>query len=282
MENPKPGIPRHGPIMSKLPSTPNKPVTRSHTSARKARSSGEHSQESEMSNKPIGADKDYRPAGPLYSSDEDMARGLKAQVDGLRERIELSLWLRGFVANKKSRKVWQLPNSDRRDRLKLEKLEKEGVKSPASVISPSPEQRESKAVGYLTKRLNIELWNALLETEGVPDVERPALIVRFHIEIARVLRPKWVGRLERGGELATLTAPLFLKHVHAGDIAQDGTVHNEIIRAIDPDLMQAVELYISKRRIRGQDLGDAEGLKFVLTRPSSRTSARRPKEHPTP
>ena len=123
----------------------------------------------------------------------------------------------------------------------------------------------------------IQLWMSVLAAERVPEAEREALIAKFRIEVARATRPKWNDRRMRGGELATLTAPQFLKRVHAEDIASDGTVHNEIIRAIDPDLMQVVELYISKRRSRGQDLGDAEGLNFVLTRPSSRRVAKKPK-----
>lgn len=108
---------------------------------------------------------------------------------------------------------------------------------------------------------------AYFESENVPKSEWLTLTQKLKIEIARVTRPKWVGRLERGGELATLSAPLFLKRVHADYINEDGTVENEIIRAIDPELMRAVEFYISKRRNRGVDLGDAEGLHFVLAHP---------------
>jgi hypothetical protein len=127
-----------------------------------------------------------------------------------------------------------------------------------------------------------QLWLTVLAAEDVPETQRETLIAKFRIDIARITRPKWVGRLERGGELATLSAPNFLKRVHAEDIAADGTVHNEIIRAIDPDLMQVVELYISKRRSRAQDLGDAKGLKFILTRPSSRAVEKRAKSRLRP
>jgi len=119
-----------------------------------------------------------------------------------------------------------------------------------------------------------ELWMSVLAAECVPPAERTILIVKFRVEIARATRPKWAGRLERGGELATLSAPSFLKRVHAEDIAPDGTVRNEIIRAIDADLMKAIEVYISQRRGK-KDLGDAEGLKFVLARPSSGRTAQK-------
>lgn len=112
-----------------------------------------------------------------------------------------------------------------------------------------------------------QLWEAVLEAENVPESEREVLIAKFRIEIARTTRPKWKGRLERGGQLATLSAPIFLKRVHAADIAPDGAVRTKVIRAIDPELLQAVVLYISQRKSRGQDLGDAKGLKFVLSRP---------------
>ncbi len=105
---------------------------------------------------------------------------------------------------------------------------------------------------------------AILDSLGVPEVKRAELIARFRIEVARALRPKWLGRLERGGELATLTAPMFLKRVHAEDIGPDGTVRVETIRAIDPELMRAVDGYISQRIHRKRDLGDAQDLKFAL------------------
>jgi GcrA cell cycle regulator len=114
-----------------------------------------------------------------------------------------------------------------------------------------------------------EKLNSLLENEGVAVDARASLIAKFRIEIARATRPKWVGRIERGGEIATLSAPLFLKRVHAEEIAPDGTVHKEIIRAIDPELMTAVESYISRRMGRNLGLGDAEGLNFVLARPAA-------------
>jgi hypothetical protein len=109
---------------------------------------------------------------------------------------------------------------------------------------------------------------AYFESQNVPKSEWPILAQKLKIEIARVTRPKWIGRLERGGKLATVSAPLFLKHVHADFIAKDGTVENEVIRAIDPDLMRAVESYVANRKARmASDMGDAENLKFVLLHP---------------
>jgi hypothetical protein len=110
----------------------------------------------------------------------------------------------------------------------------------------------------------------LLDICDVPEGERPALREKIYIEISRVTRPLWVGRLERGGLLATLSAPSFLKQVHSEEIAQDGSVQTKIIRAIDPALMRAVAVYISARRTRRLDLGDALGLRFILFRPSER------------
>jgi hypothetical protein len=111
--------------------------------------------------------------------------------------------------------------------------------------------------------------DALLASEGVARDARPALIAEMRRMVARVKsqHPRWLGRKERGGELARLTAPLFLKRVYADKIAADGTVHKDVIRALDSDLMDAVETYISTRARRGHDLGDASGLNFVVSRP---------------
>ncbi len=127
------------------------------------------------------------------------------------------------------------------------------------------------------KKSSDALLNEYFDIMGVAPNARDKLVAKFQLETARSTRPRWKGRLERGGELATLSAPGFLKRVHAEDIAPDGTVENEIIRAIDPDLMKAVEVYLSRRRASGMDLGDAEGLRFVLSRPARALSAPRAK-----
>ena len=140
-------------------------------------------------------------------------------------------------------------------------------------VGEAPEEIEEGQL--LSKEIGRKILVAYFDALKVPESERKSLVEKFEIEIARTTRPKWVGRLERGGELATLSAPLFLKCVHADYIGEDGTVENEIIRAIDPDLMKAVEAYISARRTRANEkgipftLGDAEGLEFVLTRPGA-------------
>jgi len=108
-----------------------------------------------------------------------------------------------------------------------------------------------------------------LADEQVPEETRPSLIAEFRRMIARAKpsRPTWQGRKERGGELATLTAPLFLKRVYAHEIAPDGVVYKDLIRELDSKLMDAVETYISSRASRGRDLGDAAGLVFITSRP---------------
>jgi hypothetical protein len=138
-----------------------------------------------------------------------------------------------------------------------------------TIVGPSDTVLVTLYNNTLEKNHLYKYWHDTLEFEGVPVELRESLIAKFRTEIARAVRPRWHGRLERGGELATLTAPMFLKRVHGADISTDGTVHNETIRAIDPDLMKAVEVYISQRSKRGVGLGDAEGLTFVLSRPSS-------------
>ncbi len=119
------------------------------------------------------------------------------------------------------------------------------------------------------KEKRIKILIAYFDASEVPESERPALIKKFEIEIARATRPKWRERFKRGGELAELSAPLFLRRVHAEEIAPDGTVENETIRAIDPDLMRAVDSYASNRRSRPDgDMGDAAGLQFSLVHPA--------------
>ncbi len=141
------------------------------------------------------------------------------------------------------------------------------------VLQSVDRQRKIEEGSLLLEDQHIKNLDAYLAFKDVPESERPVLIKGLKIAIARVTRPKWAGRLERGGELATLSAPSFLKRVHPDYIDEDGMVENEVIRAIDPDLMKAIEVYLSARRARAKakkvpvTLGDAEGLGFVLARP---------------
>lgn len=79
-------------------------------------------------------------------------------------------------------------------------------------------------------------------------------------------RPKWPDK-EKPAELRGLTSPQFLKAVHA-DIIKDNIVRKLDVRARDPELMEAVENYISKRKKRGANLGDAAGLIFIISHPT--------------
>jgi tetratricopeptide (TPR) repeat protein len=85
-------------------------------------------------------------------------------------------------------------------------------------------------------------------------------------------KSKWRDE-EKPEELKELSAPKFLAHVHASEITNN-TVHKDVIRAFDPDLMDAVEGYISQRKRRGLDLGDAKGLIFISSRPARNTVSR--------
>ena len=108
---------------------------------------------------------------------------------------------------------------------------------------------------------------------GIPEGKQDEWVRDALIRADKAKRPKWADRLSRndadGNEIWTLTAPNFLKRVHRDYIGEDGTVHNGDIRTLDTDLMTAIEQYISKRRNRQQDLGDAKGLKFVFERPQT-------------
>ncbi|MDH6258437.1 hypothetical protein [Bradyrhizobium sp. BR13661] len=107
---------------------------------------------------------------------------------------------------------------------------------------------------------------AVLTSLGVPksqhretwaEMER---IARARADAAR--RPKWD---ERGkyAELKDLSAPQFLKRVYADAITSDGSIEKQMVRDIDPKLMASVEVYLSNRKSRQKDLGDAAGLRLI-------------------
>jgi tetratricopeptide (TPR) repeat protein len=115
-----------------------------------------------------------------------------------------------------------------------------------------------------------ELLEAYLVAARVSPGRRAsaAAKIRQAVALARAQeRPKWDDRHEFE-DLKYLPALVFLKRVHASEIGPDKTVHKEWIRAIDASLMSAIESYISKRTGRGNDLGDAEDLVFVASRPA--------------
>ena len=111
-----------------------------------------------------------------------------------------------------------------------------------------------------------------LHGRRVPESMRLALAAKIETlidsELRAATRPKWD---ERGkyAELKDLSAPLFLKRVYADEIAPDGTIKKETVRATDKTLMARVETYISNREERNLPLGDAEGLRFA-TKPAGR------------
>ncbi len=88
---------------------------------------------------------------------------------------------------------------------------------------------------------------------------------------AAVARPLWDDRAQYPA-LANLSAPEFLKRVWADQIGADGTIEKELVRQNDRSLMGKVDNYISTRHRRGQDAGDAKGLRFIArkTRPKAK------------
>eukprot|EP01037_Dinobryon_pediforme_P013049 gene13049-13150_t len=125
---------------------------------------------------------------------------------------------------------------------------------------------------FQQKSLPPSMWAA-----AAADIER---IVGMKLA-ASIKRPLWDDRANYP-ELANLTAPEFLKQVWADQIAIDGTIEKELVRQIDRSLMGKVDNYIATREKRGQDAGDAEGLRFITrkTRPKSERplSAHAPKQ----
>ena len=124
--------------------------------------------------------------------------------------------------------------------------------------------------------------DSLLKSEGFAEDVRPAKIV----EIAHIIAPqiseglKWGNRSD-SYDLSIQTGPRFLKAVHS-DCIYKGHVYKETIRGYDPELMKAVELYISTREKRGLDLGDAEGLVFVTSKAATNKVDREPTKPETP
>jgi hypothetical protein len=118
-----------------------------------------------------------------------------------------------------------------------------------------------------------ELLDRYLAESGVPPGQRQPLILKIQYLIAPTVRHKWRDR-KRFEDLRALSAPRFLKQVHSAEIGPDGTIHKDAIRSIDPALMEAVETYISQRRRRGSDLGDASDLVFVTSRPAHKKASR--------
>jgi hypothetical protein len=130
------------------------------------------------------------------------------------------------------------------------------------------------SLSSVEREARLKALSAYLEFSGVAENERAKVVKQIEVVIARATRPKWSGRLERGGQLATLSAPLFLKHIYADLVEPDGSVSHDDIKAIDADLMRAVDLYIAQRKKRKLDLGDAKGLIFVEFR-TKRSNNRR-------
>jgi hypothetical protein len=101
-------------------------------------------------------------------------------------------------------------------------------------------------------------------------------IAAIEREVENAARATWKppkGKKDLFLHLRDLTAPLFLKEVW-GDKIKKGRIFRETIGEYDKDLLQAYDVYVSARRTRGVDLGDAQGLALV--------SARKPKKNPIP
>lgn len=137
-------------------------------------------------------------------------------------------------------------------------------------------QNEDQEEGDVQDPRSDEILDLYLASVTVPTAKRAEVAREIRKVIARSFdRPKWLGRQERGGKLAILTAPLFLKQVYFDQIGEDGTISKDVIRDLDADLMGAVETYISQRKRRGLDLGDAGGLVFTAERPATAAKSRR-------
>ena len=108
--------------------------------------------------------------------------------------------------------------------------------------------------------------SALLTSWGIPESMHGEMaaelesIVKARASASR--RPKWDER-DKYAELKHLSAPQYLKRVYSDLIASDGAIEKQAIREIDPKLMASVEVYMSNRKKREQDAGDAAGLRLI-------------------
>jgi hypothetical protein len=116
----------------------------------------------------------------------------------------------------------------------------------------------------------LERWIA---AKGVPTSRSAAIAKQINRLIEFELLVKWDDR-EHHEHLRRLTAPEFLKVVHAGSIKKN-TIVKQDIRDVDYNLMKAVEAYIANRKRRNLDLGDAKGLKFALKHAARNVAERR-------
>jgi hypothetical protein len=119
----------------------------------------------------------------------------------------------------------------------------------------------AKDEGILNKALA-----TVLREWGVPKdqfQETAAEIERLvKARVAAAARPKWDER-HKYDELRQLSSPAFLKRVYADVIAKDGSIEKQLIRDTDARLMASVETYMSNRKAREQDAGDAKGLRLI-------------------
>jgi hypothetical protein len=143
--------------------------------------------------------------------------------------------------------------------------------------------------GPLTdERSTNEILNLYLDATEIPESRRAVLAAGIRQMIVRELsdvnpRPKWsTERNNPNSELGALPAPMFLKRVYGDVIGPEGIVYKDIMRDIDSDLMAAIDTYVSQRSARKQDLGYAQGLVFIASRPATNARALRKSRRRTP
>jgi len=76
-------------------------------------------------------------------------------------------------------------------------------------------------------------------------------------------------------ELRALPSPAFFKVVWRDVLGRDQTISKQRVRDHDERLMKLVEAYISNRLARGLDLGELEGITFIINGEKSHTATKR-------
>jgi hypothetical protein len=127
---------------------------------------------------------------------------------------------------------------------------------------------DNPAAGDLAIEDEIEELKKILTRIPVRKDRALQFLAAIERDVENADRARWKppkGKKDPFLHLRDLTAPLFIKQVW-GDKIRKGRIFRELIAEYDKDLLQAYDVYVSARRSRGVDLGDAIGLTLVSTR----------------
>jgi hypothetical protein len=151
------------------------------------------------------------------------------------------------------------------------------------IEGPVPDEIDIHAALIAFMRSVRPMWTARRQILVSKNIAKALEAAEFGLSVAEIFKkagialaspqkPKWRDG-EKPEALRGLSAPRFMAEVHGR------VIYKDVMRSIDAPLMKAVETYISKRTSRGLDLGDAEGLVLVATRPTRNRVPREARYH---